>query len=426
MKTYERSTLYAAGVKVDITPTEEEIKSYRTLGKEQFAGVSQNLYSRILALSAGDRTVLLIGNDLINMPDCDLLKERLCDRFSLNKADLLICGTQNHQSIVTDPPRMDPTQRPELLLHIRDRIHESVIEGVEKAISCLTPARFGYASSESYLNVNKDFKTPLGVILGNNYQGFHDRELFVLRVDSVDGDPIAALINYPVQGCFLSAREDTAISGDFQGAVSEKIERYVGGRFIAPYLIGAAADLVPLFTANFRTIDTEQGHFLIREHTLTPADREAVLDFLSGHQAMEAIGLWEKIETKTESVYFRSGELCAEADARTYPMLLENDSPKLRIKNGRLTHRLHLISLSDELVFLSGNSITSARLGRLVKDSVPCKAVYCSVEGRIIGYVIDTEADENGFGSRYSPLYSAAESERIYIQGAKELFETSK
>ena len=38
MKTYERSTLYAAGVKVDITPTEEEIKSYRTLGKEQFAG----------------------------------------------------------------------------------------------------------------------------------------------------------------------------------------------------------------------------------------------------------------------------------------------------------------------------------------------------------------------------------------------------
>lgn len=247
----------------------------------------------------------------------------------------------------------------------------------------------------------------------------------MLRVDAEDGTPIAALLNYGVQGGFMFTKENCHICGDLPGTVSELLETYIGGDFIAPYIIGAAGDMAPVVTANFQVLRAEQGKVVKEEHALPLDAREMLLAWLAGQQFDDAVRLYNSIYTDKGDVFFRSGEIFTDADARVYPVRNPHDDPHHRDVSGTLTHRIHMLSISDELVFVCGNSITSARLGRMVKDSLPCKTVYISVEGGIVGYVIDTQADPIGFGAMYSPAYSARESENVYINSTRELFRSA-
>lgn len=424
----KQTNILAGIAKMDITPCDADITAYRELKKEQFMGVKQRLYARILALRPTDseRTIIIVGSDLINVPDYFLLRDRLVERYGLVPTDIIMGGTQNHSSIVSDAPDFQQDNRPAVLLHVRDGIHDAIFNGVGEALANLQEATLGWGTTESIVGSNKDAMIQNGKLSGANTNTLNDNEFFILRVDTLEGKPIAALLNYSTQGVFYSPMKGGYISGDLHGAVSEKLESYYGDGFIAPYLIGASGNRTVLINGEPNVLKLENGTFVQERKVLDEAAQDIVLDWLSSLQANDAIALMDQIDCSVDTLAIRSDEMYVEANTRPLPLVTgggpENDSKIV----GKQTHRLHFVALNQDLAFACGNSITQSRLGSLVKQCLPCKTVYFSVEGGIVGYVVDTSSAPETFGYRYCPFHSAEESERIYTGSIQQMYQNAQ
>lgn len=243
---------FSAGIaKVDISPSQADIDAYRTLGKEQFKSLKQKLYARVIAFR-DDRTgriSIILGSDLINVPDYFMIRQRLAEKFGIKPTDMILGGTQNHASIVSDPPDFKPDERPDILLHVRDEIHNGIEKAVGIALSDMKKAVLGFGTTPSVIGVNKDETLKEGRPSGANLNMQEDHDLFILLVKDLEGRPMAAMLNYGMQGVYYSTMTDSYISGDIHGAVSEKLESFYGEDFIAPYLIGASGDKNPVLNA---------------------------------------------------------------------------------------------------------------------------------------------------------------------------------
>lgn len=424
MERYTRSKLYAGKAKIKITPQEKDYREDRNFISGGFQGVSQNIYARALVLKAGERKVLLLSAEIIKMPDYDLLRKKIAERYGLIETDILMGGTQNHQCVVPDPVEVSSEDRLPYQKRVIEHLHASILEGLQGAFEDLQPARLGFASGASYINTCHDLTSEERRQAGD--EGFCNRELFLLRVDSEDGAPIACLVNYCLMGIMMAANQDNWICGDIHGAVSAGLEAKIGGGVVALYLIGGSANAKPLIECSFEGYRPVLGQMEKQRMDLPRQAREMLRDLLATRQIEDAMALYNSIHCEKGDMFFRSGEIFATADARRIPFFNKRDDPYRRSAEGRLTHRLHLLSLGDELVFACGNSITSMWLDRKVRDLLPVKTVYVSVEGGSIGYVMHKGADPRSDGSLHSNLYSDAENEVVYLGGFGELFRTAQ
>jgi len=426
MKSYRRDRLYAGTAKIDITPSQETIDTFRESGFGNYTGVHDPLYARILVLQAGERKILIAGNDLITIPDYDLLCERLTKAYGFKRTDMLINGTQNHLSLIAGKP--GSKERPAVLLGLRDQAHDAVFYGVGEALKNMQPVTIGYDSVDTHIGAKYQYpRDSENNVIGQAFPKCYDNELFCLRVDREDGTPMAAVLNYGVQSVLTQVKE-SLVGGDFHGAVSRNLEAYYGDDFIAPYLLGAAGDSDPFVRAMLNVIRTEKGRVYCEEKEIEGENRYLLNDFVAGIQSNEAINCINGIRCTTAYAYFRSGEEYTEADLRKTARIPDTrfDVVKDNPVQGTDFHRIHLISISDEIVFVCGNSITCAGISLLVKKALPCKVVYCSVEGGIICYVADTGIGPTEFQNRYSNLYSQLESEHVYVESTKELYRTAE
>jgi hypothetical protein len=78
--------------------------------------------------------------------------------------------------------------------------------------------------------------------LGKNPDGFTDREVVVVRIETDDGQPLAALVNYACHGVCLSGKW-RGISSDFPGPMRDVVESVTGAKSL--YLQGATGNMNP-------------------------------------------------------------------------------------------------------------------------------------------------------------------------------------
>jgi hypothetical protein len=85
---------------------------------------------------------------------------------------------------------------------------------------------------------------PGGVVrLGTNPEGPIDDALQIVRIDTLDGKPLAMMIHYACHGTSLGGRNN-GISGEWMGRMQEYVEKQFPG-IGAIYLQGAAGDINP-------------------------------------------------------------------------------------------------------------------------------------------------------------------------------------
>lgn len=115
------------------------------------------------------------------------------------------------------------------------------------------PAKLTLGSGASAVNANRDIETPQGWWIGINPNGVCDRTVNVLRIDSAEGTPIAAVYNYGMQSSVLDNVYDTdgtrLITGDLIGETSRHLEAERGG--VAIFLPGASGDQCPRERARY-------------------------------------------------------------------------------------------------------------------------------------------------------------------------------
>jgi hypothetical protein len=212
--------------KVDITPSESELP-------KNSLGVLDRLYARAIVLDSGTSTAALITIDAGGVPTplWETVTRQLESELKIAAANVLLTATHTHSAGGARGP--DYAQK--------------IVESVRMARQRLTPARLGYGTGVSYINVNRQIVDPKTGRWweGPNYDGPSDKTVAVLKFETVAGEPIAVYYNYAVHAVLAGQLDQ--VSADIPGAASRYIEQSFDDRIVAAWSSGAAGDQNPIY-----------------------------------------------------------------------------------------------------------------------------------------------------------------------------------
>jgi hypothetical protein len=211
--------------RIDITPSPSELP-------KNSVGVLDRLYARAIVLDSGTSTAALITIDAGGVPTplWEAVTRQVGSELKIPVANVLLTATHTHSA--GGPRGPDYVQK--------------IVESVRMASQRLTPARLGYGTGVSYINVNRQIVDPKTGRWweGPNYDGPSDKTVAVLKFETVAGEPIAVYYNYACTRCSRAAR-----SGErrHSGAASRYVEESFDDRIVAAWSSGAAGDQNPIY-----------------------------------------------------------------------------------------------------------------------------------------------------------------------------------
>jgi len=232
--------LRVGAAKVDVTPSQGE------LPKNSF-GVLDHLYARAIVIDNGGSSAALITVDAggVPTPIWEAVTRQVEAELKIPVANVLLTATHTHSAGGQRGP--DYAQK--------------IVESVRLAKQRLAPARVGYGTGVSFINVNRQIVDPKTGRWweGANYDGPSDKTVAVLKFETVAGEPIAVYYNYAVHAVIAGQLDQ--VSGDIPGAASRYVEESFDDKIVAVWSSGAAGDQNPIYfqqTYDLREIRTKE------------------------------------------------------------------------------------------------------------------------------------------------------------------------
>ena len=220
-----RGQLMAGAAKVDVTPAPED------LGRNSF-GILDHTNVRAIIFSNGANKAGFVNVDgNANQKVVDTVNIIAQRELGIPIGNIIYNGTHCHST---------GTVRGEELV-------QKTYKAIKDAFNAMVPAKVGYGSGVSYLNVKRDlFDAERGTWWeGPNYEGKSDKTVAVVYFESMEGKPIGVYYNYAMHAVITGQLD--MITGDFPGKSEEYIESKYGKDFVAMFASGAAGDQNPLY-----------------------------------------------------------------------------------------------------------------------------------------------------------------------------------
>ena len=227
--------LEAAAAKVDITPdlkTEKVwLAGFGAKGRRP-TGVHDPLYARIVLLREGNKTVALVGLDLLGF----YLNDTRALRALWEKGDpsrsLFVHATHTHSGPDT-VGLWGPTIGVSGVNHrYMARVNARVAEALGLLESQLKPATAaGGRGALDPRGLCRDLRDPQVI----------DPNLSVLRIKGADGKAIATVVNWSCHPEVIG-RENTLLTADYPGPLCARVEEKTGGQCL--FLTGAIGGLM--------------------------------------------------------------------------------------------------------------------------------------------------------------------------------------
>ena len=231
--------LKAGAAKVDVTPAASELP-------KNYESIFDHLYSRAIVVDNGVTSAALITVDAGAVPDqiWQSVTRQVEKDLGIPAANVLLTATHTHSA--PQQPAPDYAQK--------------IVESVRLAKQRLTPARIGYGTGVSYINVNRNIIDPKTKRWweGPNYDGPSDKTVAVIKFESVTGEPIAVYYNYAMHAVIVGQLDQ--VSADVPGTASKYIEDSLDDKVVALWSSGAAGDQNPIYfqqTFDLRDIRTK-------------------------------------------------------------------------------------------------------------------------------------------------------------------------
>jgi neutral ceramidase len=235
----QNPALRVGAARVDVTPAPNELP-------KNYDGILDQIYSRAIVIDNGSSTAALITVDAGGVPDAiwQAVSRQLESEFAIPSKNVLLTATHSH-SVPAQPA---------------GPYAQKIVESVRLARQRLAPARIGYGTGVSYINVNRNIIDPKTRRWweGPNYEGPSDKTVAVIKFESLNGDPLAVYYNYAMHG--VAAGQLDLVSGDAPGATSKYIEDSLDNKVVALWSSGAAGDQNPIYfqqTFDLRDIRTK-------------------------------------------------------------------------------------------------------------------------------------------------------------------------
>ena len=218
----------------------------------------ERLYVRAIVLDNGSARAALIGADqgMLFEGVWAAASEQIAAELNCPIENIIMSATHSHRAWGPGPPPFPRSGQPGLpgagglgaaATQPPPPIVGQIVDAVRQAKARLQPARVGFGTGSSYLNVNRDAIDPETHrwTQAANLDGPSDKTVAVLKFEAPSGEPIAVYWTYamhPVNG-FLAG----FTSADFPGAASRYIEQAYGDHFVAVFAQGASGDQNPLY-----------------------------------------------------------------------------------------------------------------------------------------------------------------------------------
>ncbi len=368
--------MFCGAAKGKITPDPALMSHLNGLGGVVFSQVLDDIYVRTLILDDGNTRLLFVVFDLDKVPWPERYLPILSRLAGVPEEHITLTAIHTHTAPVTGwRPTENPNfveRKPEYVQRATKEYEaflETVVqETVKAAIASLQPARLGWSTGESYVNINRladyhvrreDGGVEVKIGLGQNPSAPVDHTLLVLKAETLDGTPMACLINYPVHNCVMIGNRcaengGTLLSSDLGGNVCQLLEKNYPN-FIALWTSGAAGDINPVMSNEIFYPDPGTGEQ--RAYILPAGDTTACMIL-----AVLAARHYADIQLVLENIHCSGNNIKLAGLAQWAEMPGKGDAP-YRI-------RVHLMKLGDLALWgLSGELYSS--IASAIQTSLP-------------------------------------------------------
>lgn len=294
-------------------------------------GIETRNKAKAIVLRAGGETIVILKSD-VGLADAAIthaIEERLEEVHGESFAGKVLWATSHTHSGFAQY-----TSNTILYLglgqkrgEIVTRVIEDLVDVAGQAIANLEPARVGIASNEMFDpddQVTRDRRGENDELMGGPKK---DDFLVVMRVDAMDGRPIAIATVFGIHGTVLGA-DNLLISTEGPGAIERAVEENFEEPVVVMHLQGAGGDVSPAGSGGIDCPERPCYNFA-RIETLGRYARDAILttwmsagDALEDELAMEMVTRSVDLGPDWETFTVRDGELeYSEWDGRRIPDL---------------------------------------------------------------------------------------------------------
>jgi len=236
--------LKAGAAKADITPPiGSRMYGYDARGTNVSKGVHDPLYAKGLVLDDGSTKLAIVTLDLGTVTYENTTNVKAIVREKTGIENVLLIVTHTHSAPVA--PSDFPSKENPWIREAERKIAGVIVE----AASNLSPAKIGtgWGAVREGHNRRKIVEGK-AVMLWVNRERIPtspvDSQLAVIRVERLNGKPIATLINFACHPVVLGP-ENLLISADYPGVATRLVEEELGGQCM--FLQGAAGDINPFW-----------------------------------------------------------------------------------------------------------------------------------------------------------------------------------
>lgn len=211
-------------------------------------GIDLPLLATVLMLEQGATRAAIVDLDFLLMSSDDSrdIRTMVAKEIAIAPEAVRLSFTHTHSGAPWQTQGFGTqAQLPgmELVPAYREKVKAAIVEAARLAQAALQPARAAGGFGRSEVSVNRRLELPDGrVVVGQNWEGYRDHVLSVLRIDDLDEKPIATIVGYSTHPIVL-AHENKFISPDYPGHLKRTVEGALGGHCL--FLQGCAGDQIP-------------------------------------------------------------------------------------------------------------------------------------------------------------------------------------
>jgi hypothetical protein len=238
--------LRAGAAKVDITPALDAISpTAQSSAVLPVMSIRDHLHVRAIYFENGTTCGALIGVEQGAMRGNEPAVQKAAKAVGCPRENIIASAVHTHsggtKNAAGDTP---PDNMPD-----EGTINDAIVKAVTEAKSRVRPARVGYGTTSSYINVNKELFAHDKWYQGPDPNGPSDKTLAVLGFIGEDGMPIGVYMNYAAHPIhyYLTG----VLSADFPGDASTYVERRYDDKTVAIFSQGASGDQNALYEVPF-------------------------------------------------------------------------------------------------------------------------------------------------------------------------------
>jgi len=244
-------TLHAGAARSVVNPPLGTRQTGFRLFGNPVQAIESDLTATALVLSDGAAKVVVIAIDLSivgidlslrRLRPADEMRRRVADALGIPVAHVLLNTSHAHSGVALPDYMPDTPEQLALKERFRQTLIAGLVDAATAADECLRPARLGCGWGESGIGVYRRETRGGRDVLGEVPDHPIDSSVGVIRVDDLDGDPIAVAFRYSCHPVTMGPRS-AVVSSDFPGTARRVVEASVGG--LAIFLQGGGGNVSP-------------------------------------------------------------------------------------------------------------------------------------------------------------------------------------